>query len=259
MSATVRLFVARFPAHDRAAWQAGASALLDVADSERVAAMVDPGTRAQHAVGRALIRAVGALAVGCHPRCVAVAVMDSGKPWLPQRPDLHVNVSHTHGTVVLAVTAAGSVGVDIEPPVAVTANPLRLAERLFAESEARELGGLSEEALTERFTRMWTIKEAVGKALGVGLIPALAQTVVASGRDGLRLKAVAGGPPAESWTLHQLTAPRGKEKIAVAVPTPDVKLDPLVLRTVDALAAIPGNQGATARTWPGSARWRALK
>jgi 4'-phosphopantetheinyl transferase len=221
---------------------------LNGPELERVATIVDPDTRAQHAVGRAIVRLLAARALRCSPLDVTVAITDSGKPWLVELPDLHVNVSHTRGTVVVASASVAPVGVDIEPPTATAVHPQRLAHRLFARSELRTLPELSEDGLADWFSSAWTIKEAVGKAIGVGVIPALSQVVVETAGDGLALASVGVGPPAESWTVHQLTAPGGTEKIAIAVPAPGVALAPVSVITLAEFERAARDYGATART-----------
>lgn len=245
---TVRLSVARFSRHQRPQWLARAAALLDGAELERVAAIVDPDTRAQHAIGRALVRLRAAQALGCSPLEVDIAVTETGKPWLRELPGLHVNVSHTRRTVVVASASVAPVGVDIEHPAAAAVHPQRLAQRLFARSEVRALRELSEDKLGEWFSSVWTIKEAVGKALGIGVVPALSQVVVETSEDGLELASVGDGPAVESWTVHQLAAPGGSERIAVAVPAPGVALEPVSVVTLDSFARTADAHGATART-----------
>jgi 4'-phosphopantetheinyl transferase len=244
----IKLSLARFSRHERPQWLARAAALLTGAELERVAAIVDPDTRAQHAVGRALVRLLGARALRCGPQDVTVAVTDTGKPWLLELPDLHVNVSHTRRAVVVASASVAPVGVDIEQSEPTAVHPQRLAQRLFDRSEAETLKALSEEQVPDWFSGVWTIKEAVGKALGVGVIPALSQVVVETNDTGLELAAVGDGPPAESWSLHQLTAPGGTEKIAVAVPVPGVELAPVSVLTLEQFARVAEVHGATART-----------
>ena len=256
---TIGLTLARFTPHERSQWLARSAALLNAAELGRVAAITDPDARARHAVGRALVRLVGAQAADCSPLQLEVAVTDTGKPWLPELPDLHVNVAHTHRAVIVATASVAPVGVDIEHPAAATAQPQRVAQRLFASDEVSALHELSEDKLADWFASVWTIKEAVAKALGVGIMPALSQVVVDRGDAGLTLAAVCGGPPAESWTLHQLVAPGGSEKIAVAVPAPGVKLAPLSVLTLSRFARAASAQGATERTWSGSARRRASR
>jgi 4'-phosphopantetheinyl transferase len=244
---TVRLSVVRFSRHERAQWLSRAAALLTGPELERVAGIIDPDSRAQHAVGRAIVRLLGAQALRCSPLDVTVAITDAGKPWLLELPDLHMNVSHTRGTVVVASASVAPVGVDIEPPAATAMQPRRLAQRLFARSEVLTLPAFSEDGLAEWFSRAWTIKEAVGKAIGVGVIPALSQVVVETGDDGLALGSVGIGPPAESWTVHQLTAPGGSENIAIAVPAPGVALAPVSVLTLGEFERAARAQGVTAR------------
>lgn len=251
---TVRLSFARFSRHERPQWLARAAALLDGSELERVAAIVDPDTRAQHAIGRALVRLLGAHALACSPLDVTVAATETGKPWLVELPSLHVNVSHTRRTVVVASASVAPVGVDIEQPAATSIHPRRLAQRLFARSEVRALHQLSEDSLAEWFSGVWTIKEAVGKALGIGIVPALSQVVVETREDGLELASAGEGRPAEAWTLHQLTAPGGSEKIAVAVPAPGVELEPVAVVTLDWFARAAADHGAVARTHGATAR-----
>jgi 4'-phosphopantetheinyl transferase len=254
---TIQLTLARFSRPERPQWLARSAALLSAAELERTAAIADPDTRARHALGRALVRLLAARTAGTSLLDLEVAVTEAGKPWLPGHPDLHVNVSHTGRAVVVATVSGASVGVDIEHPAATTLQPQRLAQRLFASAEVQTLSELSDDRLADWFSSAWTIKEAVAKALGIGVIPALSEVVVESGDDGLRLAAVGVGPAVEAWTLHQLAAPGGSEKIAVAVPAPGVELESVSVLTLQSFARAVERQGATERTWSASARRRA--
>lgn len=254
--AAIRLWLARFSELERPQWLARATQLLNATELERVAAILDPDTRAQHAVGRALIRLLGAQEAGCRPSELTVAVTEGGKPWLPGVPGVNVTVAHTRRAVVVASVSGAPIGVDIEHPAAAV-QPLRLAQRLFASQEVRAIRQLSGDGLADWFARVWTIKEAVGKALGVGVIPALSRVVVDSGDAGLRLADVGFGPAVASWTLHQLVAPGGGEKIAVAVPAPGLALAPISLLTLESFSRAADAHGATARTRSGSAPRRA--
>ncbi len=90
------------------------------------------------------------------------------KPALAGHPGLSFNTSHSAGTAVIAVAAGTDVGVDIE-----RIRPIDDAERLaadrFAASEADQLRSLPAEDREIGFLRLWTRKEAVVKALGLGL------------------------------------------------------------------------------------------
>jgi 4'-phosphopantetheinyl transferase len=81
---------------------------------------------------------------------------------------LHVSMSHHRAWVAVALAEAGPVGVDIE----VVRDDLpaqALADRWFDGDEARFLAGVAGPEVAAEYLRLWTVKEAVGKALGLGL------------------------------------------------------------------------------------------
>ena len=85
-----------------------------------------------------------------------------GKPCLSEFPDLHYNLSHTDDYVAVVISDT-EVGIDIER---VREGKERLAKRFFSEEEYQML---QNEWSDEAFTRIWTRKESVIKAYGVGM------------------------------------------------------------------------------------------
>jgi phosphopantetheine--protein transferase-like protein len=242
---TVTLTLARFTQEDRSEWLHCASALLPEAERERVAAITDPDARALHALGRASLRLIGARAGGGSPDQVAIEVSAAGKPYLADLPDVHVSVAHTGRVVVTAACAYSAVGVDVEQLRPPTTSTRRLARRLFSEAEVSALAEIPEAELADWFVTAWTLKEAIGKALGVGIAPALAGAVLEV-RDGApALTSVWSGPPAGAWTLHVMRAPDGDEKIAVALPAPNIALGSIWRLSVgDLRRALRGEGGS---------------
>jgi phosphopantetheinyl transferase len=212
--------------------------VLSEAEREHLATISDPDARTQHAIGRAAIRLLGARASGRHPASLAITTSETGKPQFADLPDLNVSVAHSGRVVVVAACASAAVGVDIEPALATLNDPRRLAGRLFAESEVASLQDVPDAEVADWFSTVWTMKEAVGKALGVGMIPALSGAVTERRAGGSALAEVWTGPPAESWTLHQLRAPGGTEKIAVAVPAPGVALGTVSGLTLETFSSV---------------------
>lgn len=87
-----------------------------------------------------------------------------GKPFLKGYPHVHYNISHTKGAIICAV-ADMPVGVDIE-----AIRPLNqpIIERFFTPNEQNYI--LSNTASQdERYTEIWTRKEAYVKWLGKGI------------------------------------------------------------------------------------------
>jgi 4'-phosphopantetheinyl transferase len=85
----------------------------------------------------------------------------------PGVPTVHVSLARADGTLAMAVTMAGPVGIDLEAITALRRAPV--AGALLSSAEARALAGLDPAALDAAVGALWTGKEAVLKAAGVGL------------------------------------------------------------------------------------------
>ena len=86
------------------------------------------------------------------PSVPAILRQEAGKPYFPDFPDIHFNLSHSHGAAVCALSGA-PIGIDVEV--------LRPAPRRLS-------AGMTSEA----FFRLWTAQEATVKLSGAGM-PAL--------------------------------------------------------------------------------------
>ncbi|MET7762967.1 4'-phosphopantetheinyl transferase superfamily protein [Streptomyces sp. NPDC005393] len=122
--------------------------------------------RKAHTVAvRAAARLRGVAASG-----IRVAHQAGGRPFLDGAAR-GLQVSLSHGRGVWAVALGGSsrfeLGVDVEVVRPLPA--LGLARRYLAAAEARWLAGLGPVERETAFMWLWTQKEAVGKALGLGL------------------------------------------------------------------------------------------
>lgn len=87
-----------------------------------------------------------------------------GKPMLKDRPDIHFNISHTKNAIVCAVSEF-SVGIDLERLRKINKS---LVRRFFTRNE-QEYVFSGEDCQDERFTQIWTMKEAYIKRIGKGL------------------------------------------------------------------------------------------
>lgn len=135
------------------------------------------------------------------PRSLGFLTNAYGKPELIEG-QAHFSLSHSGDLAALAV-AAFPLGVDIEIMRPVSRD---LPERYFSAAERDGLRPLADGPWQEAFFRCWTRKEAVIKALGLGLsfplsdfdVSFLAETPAAITR-------ISGAPtPASDWHLHHI-------------------------------------------------------
>jgi 4'-phosphopantetheinyl transferase len=139
---------------------------------------------------------------------------------------LHVSLSHTGATVVVAATEVARVGVDVEPR----------GRPSHAGSGARTACSSAEWALVHDgrdALRYWTRKEAVAKATGEGLSAPLADISVSGPREQPELRGWRGrsAPPC---TLLDLDEPSGFVGALAVLTTQPFRLD---LRDGDQLLA----------------------
>lgn len=87
----------------------------------------------------------------------------TGKPFLPERPDIHFNLSHTRG-VVACVVDQKPVGIDVE-----RIRPYNdsLARHVLSNDEYNQLQTQTEKDVA--FVKMWTQKESLLKLTGEGI------------------------------------------------------------------------------------------
>lgn len=144
---------------------AGRLALLSEEERARAAAFVFDRDRWLHQVAHSLKRLVLASLSGAAPDALVFARARSGRPWLLAGADVapgfsDFNLSHSGDRVALAIVIRGRVGVDVQEP---------------SDGFAHLLPGLRHPDEADLFPnpadlcRMWTLKEAVSKAIGTGL------------------------------------------------------------------------------------------
>jgi 4'-phosphopantetheinyl transferase len=93
---------------------------------------------------------------------------ERGKPYLPAAPNVHFNLSHSHGMALYAIARDAAVGVDVERHRAL-AEHMAIAERFLPPSFYAAFLDVAPERREREFIAAWTRVEAALKALGVGL------------------------------------------------------------------------------------------
>ena len=122
----------------------------------------------RYVVTRSLVRAVLGERLGLTPRDIRVTRTDTGKPVVAE--GIHFNLSHSGELILLALSDERAVGVDIERKRDVP-KVTAMAARWFDARERSDLDRILSQGagLSEAFLRVWSLKEARIKALGVGI------------------------------------------------------------------------------------------
>lgn len=124
--------------------------------------------RVRYAATRSTLRRLLGNALGLEPVHVPLEVAEAGKPMVPPALGLEFNVSHSGSEGIVALCRGGRVGVDVER-MREDVDHRAVSARVFAPAELEEFAGLDDASARHRFYRGWVYKEAVLKALGLGI------------------------------------------------------------------------------------------
>jgi 4'-phosphopantetheinyl transferase len=219
------------PDEVRIVWCATAALTEDAVSAAAALLSPDEHTHAQrlrfrddardYAVAHALLRRELSRGSTTAPSAWSFERGAHGKPFLAGHTaaPLSFSLSHTRGMVACALAPLEvAVGIDVEANQRVL-DSARLAERFFAPAEVAALAALPARARQERFYDLWTVKEAVVKAVGLALPPALPHVAVEIRSDDdielTRSPVTADGV----WQLGLFTPARGF-RLAIAILRP---------------------------------------
>jgi 4'-phosphopantetheinyl transferase len=162
-----RVRVALFDLGDWLPWLADARVMIDTSESRRADSRRDPRERDRLTLTYALHRLLLAHVLGCDACEVPIGRDVLGCPRLSGQA-LFTSLSHAGDGLALAVSAMGSVGVDIEPATRASAMP-EIAERVCHPQDAAARPDPDGFVWSEALLALWVRKEAFLKAAGVGL------------------------------------------------------------------------------------------
>jgi 4'-phosphopantetheinyl transferase len=161
-----------------------------------------PGSVESRAILRSILRRYG--------RDSRIEIGSNGKPFLVGVDDLSVNLSHSERWLVVAVGDGAPIGVDCEAVRGF--DDLRDVARLtLSEAELDLLNRADDISAIGIFYTLWTRKEALVKAIGVGLsFPLSELTVVADAAQApLPLPLRIAAPGHGEWWLRSIDSPEG--------------------------------------------------
>jgi len=196
-------------------------------EQERAARFHFERDRRRFIAGRGILRKILSSYREISPSPLHFCYSSRGKPYLGEeegRPPFHFNVAHSEDLILIAVTRACVLGIDVER---VRPIPEResIVMQYFSSREAAALTALPKQQRLRAFYQLWTCKEACLKATGGGLSDLT---------DGLEVSFPPGKPAqirafsgtlqtAATWTLVELRPAPGYVA-ALAAPTTGLSL-----------------------------------
>ena len=194
-----------------------ALACLDEGELARWSRFVYSGPRRQFVLSRAAVRAVLCAELGCRNDELAFGVSPHGKPFARVRDrqaDISFSVSHGGWHGLIAIAPGGRLGVDIEERVERRRLDL-LIEAALGEEETAEVTSATGSEQLHLFFKLWTMKEALMKAhgLGMGLDATTFEIPRAMRRMDVSGTLVLPQMPDVTWRLRDL----GEERFAAAI------------------------------------------
>jgi len=200
--------------------------ILDAEEQRRAERFVRPAHREHFVAAHAGLRRWLAACTAAKPEALRFASTGAGQKPRLQSSSVHFSLSHSQDWAAAVIVDGHETGIDIE---AIRAIKPELPQRFFSEEEQTELATLTGEAWLHGCFHAWTRKEALLKAIGVGLalplrafsvsvLPAVHAALLASELPELRVG---------SWNLVDidcipgycgaLAIPRDVEQVAIFV------------------------------------------
>jgi 4'-phosphopantetheinyl transferase len=192
-------------------------ALLAPDEQARAARFRFERDRGRYIAGRAQLRELLAGYLATPAQAIEFRYGNYDKPFL-EGAELWFNVSHSGPVLMIAVTAIGEIGVDLELDNPEFARE-RIAERFFSPGEVRALRSLPEDLQGRAFLACWTRKEAFIKARGDGLQLALDSFDVSldPGQPVALLRTAWSGSEPTEWSFDDLSDVNAGYVAAVAI------------------------------------------
>ncbi len=183
--------------------------------------------RNQFITGRSLLRTILGSYLQLNPAQLRFQYNARGKPSLESssaQGPLHFNVAHSKDLILIAVTRACPVGVDVEHlhPV----NDFKdIAARFFTSGETTKLISAPADQQMVAFFNLWTRKEAYLKATGDGISGGLKEVEISClPEEPAQILAISKNEEAaKRWTLSELNPAHGYAA-AVAAEAKDLRL-----------------------------------
>ncbi len=149
---------------------AGRDRWLDENERQRLGQFSRYGDRRRFVASRVLLRETLFRSTGIAPEKWRFNLLDSGRWEVAEGhglPKAHFSTAHCGNAVAVAVSDKCPVGIDLEP---LSRGTLKFpVEAVLAEGERERLSGMDGVEQEKETLRLWTVKEALAKLVGLGV------------------------------------------------------------------------------------------
>lgn len=172
---------------------------LSGTEKKQAAAISSNNAHHRFIATRVNLRVLLAAYTDTNPRDLQFRYGPKGKPHLVTQEEnsLHFNVSHSGDFVLFAITRLGDIGVDIER-VNKRRKLCQMRRRFFTSTENDMLQNMSSAARRDTTYDLWCRKEALGKAIGGGVLDVISKC------DMLNVDLKPPTHPSEAFEVKQL-------------------------------------------------------
>lgn len=181
--ATVRLIAATLS--ELRAHRQRFESILDDEERDRAARFRFEPDRERFILGHGMLREVLGRDLKIGPAALRFSRAAHGKP-VVHGADFHFNFSDTKDAVLVGISTERELGVDLETMHRQVDHDA-VADHYFTSREVEALNGAAGSERKRRFLELWTRKEAVLKACGIGLMDDLKELSVLDGVNALRI------------------------------------------------------------------------
>ncbi|AWT43337.1 MULTISPECIES: 4'-phosphopantetheinyl transferase family protein [Streptomyces] len=137
-------------------------------DWQRFLELTHPDVRTRFASSRILLKFAAAAVLDVSPPTVEIGYAGSGRPYLRGYDGVHISLSHTDELLLVGLATGGVIGVDAERNDRRLYGP-GLGRHMCTPHEVEEIEALPPDRRDPALVRLWTLKEAYSKAIGLGM------------------------------------------------------------------------------------------
>lgn len=195
---------------DAPGWQADSHAeLLEAGERSRASRFAHRRDAARWQASRSALRLLLGDALGADARLLRITQDEKSRPHLVDYPDTPFSLTHSDAVALIALGGSSPLGIDVERLREIP-DRAAIADRCFTprERQAPEPANADVLESSAAFLRQWTRKEALLKALGLG-VQAIQQIEVQAGSGAARVTSRGPSDRDPNWKVLDLTPVAG--------------------------------------------------